>query len=453
MIELRRRSDTLNILGDIDPIHQRAFDDLKAVVATFTERNDKSSADPFWARGGEDAALMASAFVVAHLPQMKNFQAVRDILSSAPRFQKAAEAAGNSTAYHGMLARLAGSFNGMNQKELLSFLSVSNRGMGVLDTPAIARNTQASTFSPSELFTHPKGVTAYLILPPEFLKSHGAILRLWVLSFFRSCIQNGVQERQLVRFVLDEAAAALGRMPELEDAIMAYRGYGVRLTFILQNLAGVSRIMSEGQESLLLGNCTTIYFGISDYKTASEVSESLGKYTQRVAGGNDGWSRTNPSGGDSKGGGSYGVSGGTSWQLAPRELATAGELMTADPTVAITLIPGKPPVLTRLVRYFDADFRKPGSLGPLRCAVDTACLLLSSLVVFAISLGLFLMEGRDGRRQETPARPLARQDAGRRVEGADGPPAADGGPGIGKGPSAQPRSVRTLRAERPGREP
>jgi type IV secretion system protein VirD4 len=48
-------------------------------------------------------------------------------------------------------------------------------------------------------------------------------------------LRGGLQERNRVHFVLDEASS-LGQMEQLDDAVDKYRGYGVRLMFFYQSL-------------------------------------------------------------------------------------------------------------------------------------------------------------------------------------------------------------------------
>lgn len=190
-----------------------------------------------------------------------------------------------------------------------------------------------------------------------------------------------------VHFQLDEAAA-LGRMPALDDAVDKYRGYGVRLYFYYQSLGQLKKCWPEDQGQTLLSNTTKIFFGCNDYQTAEFVSKCLGPETIVVesGGSSSGWSRNR----GSSSGSSYSenrgssTSGGSShnWQQQSRELLKPDEVMQLDPRIAITLTPGVRPLWTRLVRYYEekALFRWRGWLRRLATACWT--LLLSAALLF-----------------------------------------------------------------------
>ena len=112
-----------------------------------------------------------------------------------------------------------------------------------MDTLPIYENTLASTFDPSELT---KGkMTVYLILPPDQIDTQSALLRLWIWSLMRAVVKNGLQEKNLVHFILDEAAS-LGRMDILDQAVDKYRGFGVRLQFYCQSFGQLYQCWPDG---------------------------------------------------------------------------------------------------------------------------------------------------------------------------------------------------------------
>ena len=127
-------------------------------------------------------------------------------------------------------------------REKSSALSTVSRHLRFLDTPAIAASTRSSSFDPGMLLSGK--MTAYLILPPELIRSQSALLRMWIGSLLKAVVRGGLQSKGNVHFILDEAAS-LGHLEAIEDAVDKYRGYGVRLQFYYQSLGQLKKMLSQ----------------------------------------------------------------------------------------------------------------------------------------------------------------------------------------------------------------
>ena len=106
-------------------------------------------------------------------------------------------------------------------------------------------------------------MTVYLILPPEHQRAQSPLLRMWIGSLLRAVVRGGLQEKNKVHFVLDEAAT-LGHMEALDDAVDKYRGYGVRLQFYFQSVSQLRKCFPDGQDQTLLSNVSQVFFGTND---------------------------------------------------------------------------------------------------------------------------------------------------------------------------------------------
>src|ERR1035441_3495384 len=76
-----------------------------------------------------------------------------------------------------------------------------------------------------------------------FQENHGfwntllaLLIHLIPTGLLRAVVRGGLQEKNKVHFVLDEAAS-LGHMEALDDAVDKLRGYGVRLQFYYQSVS------------------------------------------------------------------------------------------------------------------------------------------------------------------------------------------------------------------------
>lgn len=224
-------------------------------------------------------------------------------------------------------------------------------------------------------------MTVYLILPPDRMRAQSPLLRLWIGSMLRAVVKGGLQSQRRVHFVLDEAAS-LGHMDVLDDAVDKFRGYGVRLLFLYQSLGQLRTCFPEGQEQTLLSNVTQVYFGVNDQQTAEYVSSRLGETTiiTESGGANQGTSRQHDV---ADKGPTHSRGSSQNWQYMGRRLLKPEEVTALPERVAITFTPGTPPLATRLVRYYEKDFKRLDGIGPVRTALRIACLFLW-VVFFAV---------------------------------------------------------------------
>lgn len=79
----------------------------------------------------------------------------------------------------------------------------------------------------------------------------------------RSVVSCGVINPRTVNVILDECAA-LGPLEAVEDMLSIGRGFGLRIIAIFQSMAQLKKVFPEGQEGVLLGNTTQIFFGVHD---------------------------------------------------------------------------------------------------------------------------------------------------------------------------------------------
>ena len=141
-----------------------------------------------------------------------------------------------------MLSRKGYDLTQFKDKELASVMTTTNRFLTFLDTLAIAESTTTSSFDAKELRNGK--MTVYLVLPPEHMRAQSPLLRMWIGSMLRAVVQGGLQEKNKVHFILDEAAS-LGHMESLDDAVDKFRGYGVRLQFYYQSFGQLKKSLPE----------------------------------------------------------------------------------------------------------------------------------------------------------------------------------------------------------------
>jgi type IV secretion system protein VirD4 len=379
--------DTFNSLAEIDSASDSAPDEIRSVANAIVTRTGKEE-EPFWTEAAEAEIALGIAFVVCFGDtDEKNLQSVRKVLSNGSARLAMIEACGKSDMWGGLLARWAGQSAQLQDKTLHSVMAHVHTFMRFLDTPPVMRSTITSSFDPSWLFS--RKLTVFLCIPPNLLRSQAGLLRLWIGSLLRACVKNGSQEIRLVRFVLDESSS-LGKLDCLCDAVDQYRGFGVRLLFIYQSLGQLKKCWPDGQDQTLLSNASQMFFAVNDLQTAEYVSNRLGEFTQVVASGgrSAGGSTSHQSGG---GNNSSSQSWNTSdnWSQAARRLLKPEEVCALNQRECITFTPGRPPIWTWLIRYYEGipSYR----MGTLRVVVDTACIFLYALLMTVILTGTYIL--------------------------------------------------------------
>jgi type IV secretion system protein VirD4 len=215
------------------------------------------------------------------------------------------------------------------------------------------------------------------------------LARLFITAFLQTVVRAGLSNRR-VQFLLDEAAG-LSHLEILDDAIDKFRSYGIRLTLIYQSLSQLKLCFPDGRDQTVLGACTQVYFAVNDYPTAEYISNRLGDFTQVITSGGTNES-TSHQGGDKPSTRSTSYGSNSSWQQGARRLLQASEVLQLDNRVAITFHPGVPPIISRLVRYYEKGWNTGNSIGFFKVVFDTLCLFGATLMP-AMLVTALLMSG------------------------------------------------------------
>lgn len=141
-----------------------------------------------------------------------------------------------------------------------------------LNTSRVSDSLGSSSFS-LEDFRRGEPITVYLVIPPDRLASHAAVISLWVGTLLKAVFSRTTIPRLRTLFLLDEVAA-LGSFPMLETAISLCRSYGVRVWTFWQDLQQLQAHYPAGWRTIL-NNCGLQVFGVSSQLMARELSQVL----------------------------------------------------------------------------------------------------------------------------------------------------------------------------------
>jgi type IV secretion system protein VirD4 len=322
---------------------------------------------------------------------------VRGITSSRDLYNQAVQLMQQTDACQGVIKKLGGQIAFPADEEQASILSTFTRQMAFLDSPAVLRNVQRSSFDPMEL-KH-GNADLFLILPAGRLQSLSRLQRLWITTVM-SRVTGGVPDESRKIFWLLDEFAHIGSMPAIEEAVTLKRGMGVRLWFIFQSLGQLKTCFGDKAPEILDNIGTQQYFGINSYETAEELSKRIGDATIGIASVNDTSGQSHPTGPSANGPqpGSHSSSRSITHSEIARRLLKPEEILTLDKNVCIIFHKNLPVCLGRLVRFFDAKefargwfgFGARGTARPrplgLAAAIMAALTLFGSTFVTAMAL-------------------------------------------------------------------
>lgn len=121
--------------------------------------------------------------------------------------------------------------------------------------------------------------TLYVIIPADKLQSHARWLRLVVTTTMRAVVRK---PNKRVCFLLDEFAA-LGYLPEIENALSTYAGFEITVWTILQSLIQLQNHYKDGWETFVGNSTVRQFFSVNDNFTAEYVSKAIGQTSHVIS--------------------------------------------------------------------------------------------------------------------------------------------------------------------------
>lgn len=384
---------TFNPLDSVDPNHPEALDKLRAIAMAVIP-NDPNEREKHWPDSARLWLVAFMAYVLVRCEKRhRNLQAVMVLMTDPTLRDGVVQEMMKMEEYDMMLQREAGQLLSHQSDELASILSCFNRHTNWLNSAMVRNSTTQSSF---DVLGIRDKVSIFLTLDPSYIRSHSAMMRLWVESLLQAVIRGGAREDKKVWFVLDEAAA-LGRgFDAIEMAVCQLRGYGVRCILAYQSMGQLKTCFTEGQDITILANTDNrLYFGINDYATAEDISKQLGSATIVTTSQSGGSSRDKSYSPEGQVTVSHSSNEGWSAEEMGRELLQAAEILQLDPRYCIVLSKGIRPFTTYLTRYYEPGFRErlPGRFM-MFCRAAVLAATMVSLVVGAGVVGWLVVVGR-----------------------------------------------------------
>jgi len=264
-----------------------------------------------------------------------------------------------SAVHHPLVRRVANMLLGADEKTRQNIMTSVHAQLGFLDSPQMA--AVLAEFVPDDLGRNPRpnplphaelhkiksqGVrqTVYLVIPPAFLETHAAWLRLMIVAV-DDIITRSISPPDLPLLVVLEEFVNLGRLDAVRRGVSLNAGFGVRYWMIVQDLQQVENVYDKAWGTMFANAFVKQLFGTNDLRTAKELSELTGETTVYSDSGNSGKSL------DSAGWIGKGRSVGESMSEKGRRLLLADELLSMDPNKQLLQIRGHRPMFVDKLNY------------------------------------------------------------------------------------------------------
>lgn len=353
------RKARLNPLDLIDPDSHDVMDDAKVLADTLILRSGQEKDSERFFNDMAVALLQGLImFVACEAPEdRQNLGEVRNLLTEPPEdFNMTLSVMEASPAVHGLIARSASKFRGLNEKVRTDVLATAISNTEFLDSPAVMKSMSRSSFDIRDLKRSGE-LSLYFILPTDKLSAYSRLLRLWVATTIQAMIRVPGKPKNRVLFLLDEMAQ-MGPMEPLVQAVSILRGYGGTLWMIFQDLSQLKSIYPDNKwQTFVANSIVQQYFGVSDLDTAKYISELLGKRTIVT--------KSQSTGHSSSWGGSDSRNHGISTQEQARSLLHPDEVLRLDRYEQLVIVRGLSPIRATKIQYYkDPDFENLYDINP-----------------------------------------------------------------------------------------
>jgi type IV secretion system protein VirD4 len=265
-------SDRLNAF-DVFSLAKADLETDAQMMADWLSQGNRGTKEPFWDIQGSSLLTALITYVATRPPAERNLEAVRKLLlGDDPVYGLAV-----------LLDTQGKAMNRMAYDDIASFLATTDvTRSGILSTATaylkpflssrLAGVLSDSTFDLGEVVSGAP-LSIYLVLPPDKLKSHRSILKMWVGTLLKAVMSRDTIPPRRTLILFDECAQ-LENFPYLETIITLCAGYGVQCWTFWQDLAQLQSCYPTSWQTLL-NNCEVLQsFGIRN----RHMADQWGKY-------------------------------------------------------------------------------------------------------------------------------------------------------------------------------
>jgi type IV secretory pathway TraG/TraD family ATPase VirD4 len=349
--------------------------------------------------------------------------------------EKLLQARGMMIAAGGYLEQLGNGLKFLDGEEKNGVGTTISRKIQWLLSPEMAQNVMETTF---DLQRMRSGGMAVFIIPglPQYVELVKPWLRVCIGTIIRTVMKQPLGEKNKIHMIFDEAPL-LGHLDVIDQLLNVGAGWGFRGQWYWQNKAQIKQCFPD-QEETFLSNVTSVFFCVNDVGqhqgTANYIVQRAGKETILVNSTNSGTSESRSNNISERGEASVNYSTSTNEGISTsqqgRELWTVDEVLTSHPREAYTFIPGKHPLKTWLIRWYEESNLFQG-MGELPILIRSVAFLVAVCIgtLFAAKAAFMIQAYRNpiyvtpvkGEDNETGAIPVSETGDDRNRSGIGSP--------------------------------
>jgi type IV secretion system protein VirD4 len=231
--------------------------------------------EPFWDNWGRSlmSGVIAAVAETASANE-RHFGRVREILMSDDAVYNLATLLESHENINRLSKQNISSFLPITEQTRSGILSTAQSYLKVVNSDSALRSLSRSTID-LDAVREGAPMTIYIVIPPDKLESHGALLRLWVGSLMLTVMGRRRRPKRSTLFMLDECAQ-LGEFGPLRQSMTLLRGYGLQVWPFFQDLSQLQRLYPKDWRTIFNNAGVFQLFGVANHLMAKESSELIG---------------------------------------------------------------------------------------------------------------------------------------------------------------------------------
>jgi len=231
--------------------------------------------EPFWDNWGR--SLMSgviAAVAETSTPTERHFGRVRELLMSDDAVFNLHTLLENNEDLNRLSKQNISSFLPITEQTRSGILSTAQSYLKVVNSDSALRSLSRSTID-LDAVREGAPMTIYIVIPPDKLESHGALLRLWVGALMLTVMGRKRRPKRSTLFLLDECAQ-LGEFGPLRQSMTLLRGYGLQVWPFFQDLSQLQRLYPKDWRTIFNNAGVFQLFGVANHLMAKESSDLIG---------------------------------------------------------------------------------------------------------------------------------------------------------------------------------
>jgi type IV secretion system protein VirD4 len=231
--------------------------------------------EPFWDNWGRSLMSGVIAAVAETAPAaQRHFGKVRELLMSDDAVYNLATLLESHENINRLSKQNISSFLPITEQTRSGILSTAQSYLKVVNSDSALRSLTRSTID-LDAVREGAPMTIYIVIPPDKLESHGALLRLWVGALMLTVMGRRRRPKRSTLFLLDECAQ-LGEFGPLRQSMTLLRGYGLQVWPFFQDLSQLQRLYPKDWRTIFNNAGVFQLFGVANHLMAKESSELIG---------------------------------------------------------------------------------------------------------------------------------------------------------------------------------